>query len=107
MRRFGRSVRFDRETVVRVAFEGLPTGARPRGAPDLRDRPTAGLEKALWLDSRGSSGGSDGVALLPHRLGLSLWGSRCDRQEQGALLRRLLLPILFFKPAGRYPRRTR
>jgi hypothetical protein len=28
-RRFGRSVRFDRETVVRVAFEGLPPGARP------------------------------------------------------------------------------
>jgi hypothetical protein len=28
-RRFGRSVRFDRETVLRVAREGLPQGARP------------------------------------------------------------------------------
>jgi hypothetical protein len=30
MRRFGRSVRFDRATVVRVAFEGLPASARSR-----------------------------------------------------------------------------
>jgi hypothetical protein len=28
-RRFGRSVRFDRKTVFRVACEGLPPGARP------------------------------------------------------------------------------
>jgi hypothetical protein len=29
LRRFGRAVRFDRETVLRVAREGLPADAKP------------------------------------------------------------------------------
>jgi hypothetical protein len=35
-RRFGRSVRFDRETVLRIAREGLPPDARPAQPARIR-----------------------------------------------------------------------
>jgi hypothetical protein len=42
-RRFGRSVRFDREAVLKVAFEGLPLDARP--APPRTSRAILPLGK--------------------------------------------------------------